>query len=355
MSGTAFPASPLRDGETACTLVVPGLLAVGDPKWLVGGERLRPWENFLARAGCADYSAPDLSALLFDLFGVDTPAHQDLPVAAVGYRADAGRPAPGWCLRADPVHLVADRDKLVMLGPERLSLCTAEVDALAAEFNGVFAQDGWRLEACAPTRWYLHLPDDPQLRSHELARVSGRAIGEYLPRGVQGKQWQRVLNEVQMLFHASPVNRERQARGEPTVNSLWFWGSGRTPSPGAAAWHQLWSNDALAAGLAQLGDIPRAAAPQSAQDWLARLPSAGEHLLVLDGFAESGDDPQAWYAAMARWQSQWLEPLLDALARRDIARLSLCPADGRCFHLTRAALKRWWRRRRPLAGFLSRR
>ncbi|NOX77259.1 MAG: hypothetical protein GXP17_11750, partial [Gammaproteobacteria bacterium] len=234
-----------------------------------------------------------------------------------------------------------------------LSLSQAEADTLAAEINGFFAQDDWRIEARTPTRWYLHLPGDPHMRTHELAEVRGRAITPYLPKGPQGKQWHRVLNEVQMLFHASPVNAERQARGQPAVNSLWFWGGGLMPTPGSGHRWQVWSNEPLGLGLAQLGGNPRAALPDTAQHWLEQPPQEGEHLLMLDEFRESGEDPQVWQQAMTQWQSQWLEPLLAALRRGDISQLTLYPADGRCFSLTRAGLKRWWRRRRPLAEFLS--
>ncbi len=348
--------SAMPTGKT-CTLVIPGLLAVANREWLSGPDngRLEHWETFLSRSVCEDFSSPGLSVTLFDLFEIEAAGHHDQPVAAVSYLADAGRPAADWCLRADPVHLIADRDQLVLQGPETLSLSQVEADALAAEFNGFFAQDGWRIEACTPTRWYLHLPDDPQLHSHELTEVRGRAIMPYLPKGPQGKHWQRMLNEIQMLFHASSINAERQAHGQPVVNSLWFWGGGRTPSPGVGRWHQVWSNEPLGLGLAQLNDIPRAALPDTAQHWLDQTPPTGEHLLVLDEFRESGEDPQAWQQAMVQWQSQWLEPLMAALGRGDIRRLTLYPADGRCFSLSRAGLKRWWRRRRPLAGFLSHR
>ncbi len=37
--------------------------------------------------------------------------------------------------------------------------------------------------------------------------------------------WQRYLNEAQMVLASLPVNRARAARGEPVVNSVWFWGA----------------------------------------------------------------------------------------------------------------------------------
>jgi hypothetical protein len=37
--------------------------------------------------------------------------------------------------------------------------------------------------------------------------------------------WQRYLNEAQMLLASLPLNLARSARGEPTVNSVWFWGA----------------------------------------------------------------------------------------------------------------------------------
>ncbi len=37
--------------------------------------------------------------------------------------------------------------------------------------------------------------------------------------------WQRYLNEAQMLLAGLPLNLARAARGELTVNSVWFWGA----------------------------------------------------------------------------------------------------------------------------------
>ncbi|MGZ8255963.1 MAG: regulator, partial [Burkholderiaceae bacterium] len=35
-----------------------------------------------------------------------------------------------------------------------------------------------------------------------------------------------LLTEIQMTWHAHPVNEAREARGEPTINSLWLHGGG---------------------------------------------------------------------------------------------------------------------------------
>lgn len=51
-----------------------------------------------------------------------------------------------------------------------------------------------------------------------------------LPRTDEAKPWRSLWSETQMALHGSKVNQARQARGEPVINSLWFWGAGPMPA-----------------------------------------------------------------------------------------------------------------------------
>jgi hypothetical protein len=237
--------------------------------------------------------------------------------------------------------------------PEVLALSQAEADRLAADINVLFAEDGWRLEAATPTRWYLHLPEDPQLRTHDLSQVRSRAIGDFLPSGPNGKHWHRVMNEVQMVLHTSLVNSERQSAGQLPVSSLWFWGGGQTPVVGHARWSKLWSDEAVSLGLATLSSTPRKGLPTSAVEWLRTVVSPGEHLLVLDALqhAWQGEGVESWEQQLRIVENDWLSPLLEALRRGELAELSLCTCQGHRFTLTRGGLKRWWRRKRKLQDY----
>ena len=327
------------------TLLVPALRPRVDCGVLP--ERLPALETLLGRADRFDTGQRGLAASLFALFDVTAAADHDLPVASVTYLADTGRSPEGACLRADPVHLMPDRDQLVLLDSASLNLQAAETQRLIAELNAVYAGDGWRFEAPDPQRWYLHLPETPRLRTQPLAEVSGQPIGRRLPGGEQGKAWHGIMNEIQMLLHTSDVNRQRESKGQLSVSSLWFWGGGGVPSPAARCWEQVRSNEPIAAGLARLSGVAHGPVPETARQWLAQAAQSGEHLLVLESLdiALKQQRDEDWWVALQRLEQQWIDPLLAILRSKQIDSLTLGDGAGRACRLTRRSLRRWWRRR----------
>ncbi len=331
------------------TLLVPALRPHADCGELP--ERLPALETLLSRADYRRSGQAGLEARLFALFDVPTEAGQDLPVASVTYTADTGRPPEGACLRADPVHLLPDRDQLVLLDAASLDLREAEVQRLIAELNAVYAEDGWCFEAPSVDRWYLHLPQRPHLKTWPLSAVNGQPIGQRLPGGEQGKVWHGIMNEIQMLLHTSSVNLQREAEGRLTVSSLWFWGGGELPAVPAPRWTQVWSSDPVASGLARLAGVAHGPVPEDASAWLLQVGEDSKHLLVLDSLdsALQQQGGEAWWAALQTFEQQWVEPLLAALRGKQLDSLQLDDGAGTVYQLTRRGLRRWWRRRVPLA------
>ncbi|VAX04301.1 hypothetical protein MNBD_GAMMA20-677 [hydrothermal vent metagenome] len=330
------------------TLLVPALRPHVD--YGVLPERLPALETLLGRADRFDTGQYGLEASLFALFAVKVDAEHDLPVASVTYTADTGRPPEGACLRADPVHLMPDRDQLVLLDSASLNLQAAEAQRLIAELNAVYAEGGWRFEAPSVNRWYLLLPQRPQLKTWPLSAVNGQPIGQCLPGGEQGKIWHGIMNEIQMLLHTCSVNRQRETEGRLAVSSLWFWGGGKLPAVPTPRWRQVWSRDPVASGLARLAGVAHGPLPADAQAWLSQVGGDGEHLLVLDSLdsALQQQGGEAWWAALQTFEQHWVEPLLAALRSRQIDSLQLDDGAGTVYRLTRRGLRRWWRRRRPL-------
>lgn len=342
--------------EISCSLVIPGLLDLPTAECKAAFAaigRLPELELFFTRAEQSACGRAGLEATLFELFGVPVESHNDVPVAAASYQADSKTAVPGFCMRADPVHLMPDRDQLVLVGPESLDLSAAEAERLVHELNTFFAEDGWRIEAPTPERWYLHIAETPELRTYDLEQVRGQSINAFLPRGAHGKHWHGVMNEIQMLLHSSSVNLERQASGKLPVSSLWFWGSGELPTMDIqkdGRWSGVWTNEVLSTGLALLTGAPEHKLPDNAQDWLVRAKGPGEHLLLIDDLLLQWQqhDEAAWQQAVQSMQKEWLMPLLEALRKRTISRLTIYTTNGKSFSLTRRRLKHWWRGRRSL-------
>lgn len=343
--------------EKSCTLVLPGLLDLPAAECMAtldAMDRMPELELYFTRAEQESFGRFGLEATLFELFGVPMETHCDLPVGAVSYQVDSKTSAPGFCMRADPVHLVPDRDQLVLSGPESLALSAAEAKRLVEELNEFFSEDGWRIEAPTPQRWYLHASHTPELRTYNLTQVRSQSINAFLPRGAHGKQWHGVMNEIQMLLHTSSVNLERQASGKLPVSSLWFWGGGRLPKVDDAKtnrWSKLCSNEPVSTGLALLTSTAHCKLPDNAHNWLAMAADAGEYLLVLDDLQQQWhqQDVAAWQQALQTLQHDWIAPLLEALRNKQISRLDVFSCNGRHFRMTRSKLQHWWRRRAPLS------
>jgi hypothetical protein len=354
-----------EDRGRHATLVVPGLFGPAMPsgpgdvaaaRLLTEGLSLPSLERFFCRstATASDRSEHGLAALLFGCFGVSREG-PDWPVAAVTRRLDGVSADGGWWLRADPVHLRADMGELVLLADEGLRISTAESEALAAELNGQLDDPIFRLAALADKRWYVRLDHGPRLVTEPTWEVSGSRIGEHLPRGDDADRWRVRINDVQMILHASPVNRERERRGEPAINSLWLWGGGRTPRVAAGRWQGVWSDHSLVAGLAGLAQAASEPLPEDARSWLARARPVGNHLLVWSAayVPVRLSDVDAWRRFVSTVEERWMAPLLDALKSGRVQSVSLCTGGPRDFRLRRGQLGHWWRRARPFARIMS--
>lgn len=349
--------------ERHLTLIVPGLFGVPPPEDTAPAPRAPALEKLLARAnpvaagvqgvGQHGLSAQTGEALLCALFGIHATDVDDLPVAAITLLADSGVSDGDWWIRADPVHLSPRGAGLILSGSELLDLSREESLRLIAELGQIFTPDCWRLEALQPHRWYLRPAKPAHIHTHSVDEVWGRDIGGYLPGGPDARSWHMLLTEVQLLLHASPLNVEREQRGRPPVNSLWFWGGGVLPRVGQGTWTAVWSDGPLARGLGHLAGAALHALPPEAEDWLQAADVAGAHLLAFEPGPMIGQrgDGTAWRQSVECFEQRWLSPLLGALRAGDIASLTLYSERGAGRRLVRAGLWRWWRRRRPLSCY----
>lgn len=343
--------------QSSCTLLVPGMLTI--PEFVDEGTQVQQQqfsglELFLARARCKKASAFDYEAVVFEYFDVDVHPGNSLPVAPVSYLGDTGNLTSKWIVRADPVHLMPNRDELILSGPDALSLTQPEAEYLVAVLNEFFKEDQWHIEVVTPTRWYLHVPAKPDIRTHPISKVLDRAIGDFLPDGPDGKHWRRAMNEVQMVLHRNDVNVQRQSENQLPVNSLWFWGEGDLPEFGHSRWSQLWSSEPVSLGLAHLTRTPRESLPGSGHEWLAKVNTPGEHLLVNHHLQRSlHQEPHAWNQSMNDFQENWLNPLMQAIRDGVLDQLTLDPCNGRTYRLSSSRLKRWWCRKKPVFAYCN--
>jgi hypothetical protein len=186
------------------------------------------------------------------------------------------------------------------------------------------------------------MPGAPELDTTSPYAARGTEIASKLPSGADATRFCALMNEAQMLLHEQPVNTEREARGAPVANSVWFWGGGTLAVPSARPFSTVLADDSLARGLALAAGIPERRLPSNAETMLSALPKEGRALIVVDS-------PPS--AALER---DWFLPLVASLksGRIGMLTLHLCGADSLLeVETVRSDLRHFWRLRKPLSSY----
>jgi hypothetical protein len=299
-------------------------------------------------------------ARAFDLEG------DALPAGALTALADDAEPAvrdARW-MRADPVHLHLAREHLRLVPSAALTLTQEEAAALCETLNAHFAGILSIHPSAHDARCWSARLEGAELPSHppplEAAgddvdlHLRAQADAADATDAADVTRAHALLNELQMLLHEHPVNEAREARGEPAINSVWFWGAGQAPSRLQGRWRTVSADEPLALGLARLGAARAQPLPASADSWLADAPADGHHLIVLDGLRapHALQDEERYLAGVQAIEARWLAPLLEALRTQRIGMLTLHVPDATealSIETVRADLRRFWRRPRALA------
>jgi len=313
---------------------VPGLFAAP------AAAPLPSLELLLARGRCTSAGTQGLEAWLHDAFEL----HEPLAVGALTLLGANGEPGADSWLRADPVHLRLMRDRLVLVPAAALGIQLAEAEALCAALNEHFASR-LSVRVVDEERWVAKLEHELTLDAPSPLEVAGRDVVLGLP-----ARESALLNEAQMVLHSHPVNEAREARGAPTVNSVWFWGTGRLPRVASERWHSVTAAEPLALGLARAAGMRHRTLPASAQAWLERAPEDGRHLVVLDALRDAAEPDDA----LARLERDWFVPLLAALRAGRIGMVTIhVPDAAECvsYETIRTDLRRFWRRPKRLEHY----
>ena len=190
------------------------------------------------------------------------------PVLLLGQTSQVVNPFEAIaCLQ--PVHLHATRDHLILMGQNQIDLTQTEsAELLKAALP--FVEEDFQSSILLQGQYYWFIPAGPftNLESYSINQAHGRNIDWWMPRDTNqeglAKRWRKLQNEIQMLWHISPVNEEREQRGMPSINSLWISGIGKlsdvqVPQAVQQSKHLYGSHPSLA-GLAKLCNIPHSTA-----------------------------------------------------------------------------------------------
>ena len=304
--------------------------------------------RFSARAPNSPARAPLLERLLAradgvpvadwreEAFRVIAPAGAALPAVAAAALAavTAAAPAAGGAtgasvLVATPVHFEAGMSSVGLPPDGLLRLEPAELDALVADFNRVFAESGMRLMRGGGG--LLCLFDAPlRAETSPPEAAAGRDLWPFMPRGTDAARLRRHMTEIEMWLFEHAVNERRRALGAPAISGLWLWGAGATglALPAVTGWTA--GEDPLFMAFGRRAQFPAE-------------PASGVVVVT-----ESPGSPE-WRAV----EQRWLAPASAALRAGRLGRLKLSAAD-RGFELNARAHWRLWRRPRPWWELLQR-
>ena len=180
----------------------------------------------MSRASLTSFEA-SYENLLAELFELDIDSTKtDVPTGAIlASRLLAGKPShtTHW-LRAVPVYLVPDRDKLLLHQMEKAADFPEECFSrrIADELLGIFDDLFAEILIDDMSGWLFALKQPARITTSSINEVSGKNIEHFLPAGQQASQWIAVFNEIQMILHAADST-------EYGFNALWFEGVGSLP------------------------------------------------------------------------------------------------------------------------------
>ena len=271
---------------------------------------------------------------------------------------------------ATPVHLVAGLSSVHLDERGLLQVEPGVRQRLAADFNAVFAESGFHLEALSSTGFLMTSPSGTVADTVDPARVLGASINEALPSASAAPALRRVGTEIEMWLYDHPVNQDRAKHGKLPISALWLWGGGAAPAgaPFDAPVFGVESADTVPAsavrgavalastaspppGVAFGGDpylhglwrSTGGSARETPNGFEEALATAGSRAVFVVELSRSFDEHRGWSIrdALADADRRWIVRALEALRRGDVARVTVVANDHRLSLGPRDRLKLW--------------
>ncbi len=336
------------------TLFIPGLFGP-DSDTLPGFTPKFPVIESLFRFGSIkETPAIGFTNSLFRLFGFPK-SKRDYPVAAVTRLVDDDHELDGYWMRADPVHLRAERDAVVLMDDSAFNLEKHEALILAADLQQVFTDRDFDLQAPTNNRWYIKLKQRPEIKTTGIHEVVGDDIHQNLSVGKDKTLWDQLSNEAQMSLHNCPLNDEREQRGELPVNGVWLWGAGELPDSEKIPekiWSSVFADEVTTQGLSILTGSPYRDLPDSI-DALINQTSGQDNVLGVISFGlrhQHYFDHQGWQDFIVYLEQEWFAGIEKLIKQNELGELLLL-TDRNHLSVTKSSFMKFWRRRKPLNAY----
>ncbi len=180
---------------------------------------LRGMRRVETDTGRADSLSPPHDRVLAKAVGLTVNVDGLAPWAALEAKAPLGQ---SWAF-ITPCHWAMGREHATLTDPATLGLTEDQSRTLLAAMQPYFATEGITLHYQLPTRWLAEGKVFASLPTASLDRVLGRNVDRWLP---ASKAIKLLQNEMQMLLYTHPINDDRAAIGQRSVNSFWVSGTG---------------------------------------------------------------------------------------------------------------------------------
>ena len=213
--------------------------------------------------GCTPFEAIRLQQL-----GYTPPAGANLGTGLAALHAGVKNPSETVWL-AELSAISVGREGATIAHPASFEVTADEADALFDAVSGLWADRAISALPLNNRQWRIWLDPSASTRSLTPAAMAEMRLSDWWPQEDSLREWRRLLNEIQMVWHDHPVNLARAERGEMPINSLWLFG-------GAQGWSSTQALSATYEGL----HTPYLQGDWAA--WIAALPALSKHLDTLE-------------------------------------------------------------------------
>ncbi|MCW8922242.1 MAG: hypothetical protein OQK69_01240 [Gammaproteobacteria bacterium] len=335
---------------TQLDLVIPGLCGPLPDIDRLDSESIRSMVSWLAKADRQAIPQKSFYDVLAMLFAVDDT--ESFPAAALSLLGCEQYTDQGHWFHADPVHLQVDMDHAILRDSHGLDLTLPESEALVGELNAHFDEQGIRFLMHNKDSWCLNISGHQNVSTTAVSEVISRNVYAFMPQGEDALFWKKIMNEVQMLLHQSPINEKRQQNGRLPVNGAWLWGEGKLPARTCTQEMAVYTRHSIVKGLAVLNDL-NCHSISNVQDFFDDVSNESNSLLVLDGLfnVTCYGDVMAWQLTLDELYAHWLLPILSWAVKNKI-QVNLYPCNGVCYQISSRNKFRFFRDKR-IAGYIQ--
>lgn len=223
--------------------------------------------------GCTPFEAVKLQQL-----GYTPPTDANLGAGLASLHAGVKNPSETVWL-AELSAITVGREGATIAHPASFEVTSDEADALFDAVSGLWADRAISALPINARQWRIWLDPSASTRSLTPAAMAEMRLSDWWPQEDSLREWRRLLNEIQMVWHDHPVNIARAERGEVPINSLWLFGGAQGWSPTQMA-VQPCANEH---GPTQVyEDLHTPYLQGDWSGWIAALPALSDYLNTLD-------------------------------------------------------------------------